>query len=183
MYKRQWVSTGKAGYPNPWDITTLAVLWPTPGSFSNSSNEFGTLPLCLSIIISDNSWIAFDLEGDKPIFGICLGFQLMCLASEAKTYKMKFGHHGANHPVIDVETRKVSITSQNHGFTINEESLNDNVIVTHRSLFDKSIQGISSKDGRFFSFQGHPEASPGPKDIQNLFDKFINNMQFKKKAN
>ena len=118
-----------------------------------------------------------------PIFGICLGHQLLGLALGLKTEKMKFGHHGANHPVQNVLDKTVSITSQNHGFTISEESLHDKVIVTHRSLFDKSIQGISSKDGRVFSFQGHPEASPGPKDIQNLFDNFINNMQSFRKIN
>ena len=118
-----------------------------------------------------------------PIFGICLGHQLLGLALGLKTEKMKFGHHGANHPVQNVLDKTVSITSQNHGFTISEESLQDKVIVTHRSLFDKSIQGISSIDGRVFSFQGHPEASPGPKDIQNLFDNFINNMQSFRKIN
>ncbi len=111
-----------------------------------------------------------------PIFGICLGFQLMCLASEAKTYKMKFGHHGANHPVIDVETRKVSITSQNHGFAVDSSSLNKNHKITHKSLFDDSLQGVELIDSPAYGFQGHPEASPGPQDIYHLFEKFINHM-------
>ena len=121
------------------------------------------------------------IEFNIPIFGICLGHQLLGLALNLKTEKMKFGHHGANHPVQNILDKTVSITSQNHGFTISEDSLHNEVIVTHRSLFDKSIQGISSKDGKVFSFQGHPEASPGPKDIENLFDNFINNMQSLKK--
>ena len=107
------------------------------------------------------------------MFGICLGFQLMCLASEAKTYKMKFGHHGANHPVIDVETRKVSITSQNHGFAVDTSSVNKNHKITHRSLFDDSLQGVELIDSPAYGFQGHPEASPGPQDIYYLFEKFI----------
>ena len=108
-----------------------------------------------------------------PIFGICLGFQLMCLASEARTYKMKFGHHGANHPVIDVKTQKVSITSQNHGFAVDSASLNKNHKITHKSLFDDSLQGVELIDSPAYGFQGHPEASPGPQDIYYLFEKFI----------
>ena len=111
-----------------------------------------------------------------PVFGICLGFQLMCLASQAKTYKMKFGHHGANHPVIDVETRKVSITSQNHGFAVDSTSLNKNHKITHKSLFDDSLQGVELNNSPAYGFQGHPEASPGPQDIYYLFEKFINFM-------
>ena len=122
------------------------------------------------------------IEQGFPIFGICLGHQLLGLALDLKTEKMKFGHHGANHPVQNLENKSVFITSQNHGFTISEKSLNENVEVTHRSLFDKSIQGISSQNGNVFGFQGHPEASPGPKDIQSLFDKFIFNIKkFKEK--
>ena len=111
-----------------------------------------------------------------PIFGICLGFQLLCLASEAKTYKMKFGHHGANHPVVDVDTRKVSITSQNHGFAVDATSLNKNHKITHKSLFDDSLQGVELVESPAYGFQGHPEASPGPQDIYYLFEKFINYM-------
>lgn len=113
------------------------------------------------------------LAQSKPIFGICLGHQLLSLAVGAKTVKMKFGHHGANHPVKDVLLNKVVITSQNHGFAVDESSLPDNVEVTHFSLFDKSNQGIRLKDKPAFSFQGHPEASPGPQDIQYLFDQFV----------
>ena len=112
-----------------------------------------------------------------PIFGICLGHQLLALASGAKTEKMKFGHHGANHPVIDTKSGVVYITSQNHGFTVNEKTVPNQVTITHKSLFDQSIQGIELKDKNAFSFQGHPEASPGPHDIQLLFDQFIRNIE------
>ncbi len=122
------------------------------------------------------------LKTGVPVFGICLGHQLLSLASGAKTEKMKFGHHGANHPVQDLATGKVLITSQNHGFTVDETSLPDSVKVTHRSLFDGTIQGIERRDLPAFSFQGHPEASPGPKDINPLFDKFIDMMQQHKGA-
>ena len=113
------------------------------------------------------------LERKIPIFGICLGHQLLALASGAKSIKMKFGHHGANHPVQDTRSKTVMITSQNHGFAVDESSLPDNVEVTHVSLFDKSLQGISLTDRPAFSFQGHPEASPGPQDASALFDHFI----------
>ncbi|MBI1423039.1 MAG: glutamine-hydrolyzing carbamoyl-phosphate synthase small subunit [Gammaproteobacteria bacterium] len=108
-----------------------------------------------------------------PIFGICLGHQLLSLASGAKTVKMKFGHHGANHPVQDLESRQVLITSQNHGFAVDDKTLPDNLKPTHRSLFDGSLQGVERTDIPAFSFQGHPEASPGPHDIKSLFDHFI----------
>jgi carbamoyl-phosphate synthase small subunit len=113
------------------------------------------------------------LDKSIPIFGICLGHQLLAIASGAKTQKMKFGHHGANHPVKDLARGVVMITSQNHGFAVDESSLPDNLNVTHVSLFDKSLQGIERKDKPAFSFQGHPEASPGPHDAAPLFDKFI----------
>lgn len=112
-----------------------------------------------------------------PVFGICLGHQLLALAAGARTLKMKFGHHGANHPVQDLSTGRVVITSQNHGFAVEEASLPENVRPTHRSLFDGSLQGIEYTDRSAFSFQGHPEASPGPHDLCDLFDRFIADMK------
>lgn len=117
------------------------------------------------------------LATKKPVFGICLGHQLLGLASGGKTKKMAFGHHGANHPVQDLNTQQVMITSQNHGFEVDENSLPANVRVTHRSLFDNSVQGIELTDQVAYSFQGHPEASPGPHDVAYLFDKFIEAMR------
>jgi len=113
------------------------------------------------------------LAARMPLFGICLGHQLLGLALGARTVKMKFGHHGANHPVQDVDTGRVYITSQNHGFAVDEANLPDSIRVTHRSLFDGTLQGIASVDAPAFSFQGHPEASPGPHDIRDIFDRFI----------
>ncbi|WP_054284480.1 glutamine-hydrolyzing carbamoyl-phosphate synthase small subunit [Gulbenkiania mobilis] len=116
------------------------------------------------------------LETRLPVFGICLGHQLLGLATGGKTSKMKFGHHGANHPVQDLDTGRVMITSQNHGFQVDETSLPANIRVTHRSLFDGTVQGIALTDRPAFSFQGHPEASPGPNDVAYLFDRFISAM-------
>jgi carbamoyl-phosphate synthase small subunit len=117
------------------------------------------------------------LAAGVPTFGICLGHQLLALASGAKTVKMKFGHHGANHPVKDLDTGRVAITSQNHGFAVDPDTLPANLRATHVSLFDGSLQGIARTDRAAFSFQGHPEASPGPRDIGYLFDRFVEAMR------
>ena len=117
--------------------------------------------------------IASLLEKKIPTFGICLGHQLLALASGAKTMKMKFGHHGANHPVLDTATGRVMISSQNHGFAVDSESLSNTMAITHVSLFDQSLQGIRRLDVPAMGFQGHPEASPGPHDVQDLFDQFL----------
>lgn len=119
------------------------------------------------------------IETGTPTFGICLGHQIMALASGAKTFKMKFGHHGANHPVKDLDSGRVSITSQNHGFAVDEKSLPANLRPTHISLFDNTLQGLERTDKPAFCFQGHPEASPGPHDIGYLFDRFIGLMEKK----
>ena len=119
------------------------------------------------------------IETGIPTFGICLGHQIMALASGAETFKMKFGHHGANHPVKDLDSGRVSITSQNHGFAVDEKSLPANLRATHVSLFDGTLQGLARIDKPAFCFQGHPEASPGPHDIAYLFDRFINLMEKK----
>jgi carbamoyl-phosphate synthase small subunit len=117
--------------------------------------------------------IAAILQTEIPVFGICLGHQLLGLAAGAKSVKMKFGHHGANHPVQELDSRRVLISSQNHGFAIDEKSLPDTLRPTHRSLFDGSLQGIAHTQRPAFSFQGHPEASPGPHDVRQLFEHFM----------
>ncbi len=119
------------------------------------------------------------MKARLPLFGICLGHQILGLAAGARTLKMKFGHHGANHPVQDLESGRVLITSQNHGFAVDETTLPKNVQVTHRSLFDGSNQGLRVLDAPAFSFQGHPEASPGPHDVGLLFDRFVKSMESK----
>ncbi|MEJ8838362.1 glutamine-hydrolyzing carbamoyl-phosphate synthase small subunit [Ramlibacter sp. AN1133] len=121
------------------------------------------------------------IEDGYPTFGICLGHQIMALASGARTFKMKFGHHGANHPVKDLDSGRVSITSQNHGFAVDEKTLPANLRATHISLFDGTLQGLARTDKPAFCFQGHPEASPGPHDIGYLFDRFTGLMDAKKK--
>jgi carbamoyl-phosphate synthase small subunit len=137
------------------------------------SNGPGDPEPCTYAIDAARAFIARRL----PTFGICLGHQIMGLAVGGRTLKMKFGHHGANHPVVDVESRKVYITSQNHGFAVDEKSLPANVRVTHVSLFDGSLQGFALTDAPAFCFQGHPEASPGPHDIGDLFDRFVRLME------
>ena len=122
------------------------------------------------------------IDSGKPVFGICLGHQIMALASGAKTFKMKFGHHGANHPVKDLDSGRVSITSQNHGFAVDEKTLPPTLRATHVSLFDGTLQGLTRTDKPAFCFQGHPEASPGPHDVDYLFDRFIGLMQQAKVA-
>ena len=140
------------------------------------SNGPGDPEPCTYAIAAAREFIATK----TPLFGICLGHQILGLAAGAKTLKMKFGHHGANHPVQDLATKQVMITSQNHGFAVDETTLPANVKVTHRSLFDGSNQGIALSDAPAFSFQGHPEASPGPHDVGGLFDRFVELMAAKK---
>jgi carbamoyl-phosphate synthase small subunit len=137
------------------------------------SNGPGDPEPCTYAITAAREFLARKL----PLFGICLGHQILGLAAGAKTLKMKFGHHGANHPVQDLETGRVLITSQNHGFAVDEATLPANTVVTHRSLFDGSNQGLRLLDAPAFSFQGHPEASPGPHDVGDLFDRFTAAME------
>ncbi len=142
------------------------------------SNGPGDPEPCSYAIAATREFLAMKL----PTFGICLGHQILGLASGAKTLKMKFGHHGANHPVQDLETSRVLITSQNHGFAVDEATLPANAVVSHRSLFDGSNQGLRLTDAPAFSFQGHPEASPGPHDVSYLFDRFVSMIDAAKPA-
>jgi len=161
------------------DITVVPAQTPASEVFALDpdgvflSNGPGDPEPCDYAIAATREFIARKL----PTYGICLGHQLLGLAVGARTLKMKFGHHGANHPVIDLDSGRVLITSQNHGFAVDEATLPANVRVTHRSLFDGSNQGIELTDAPAFSFQGHPEASPGPRDVGYLFDRFIASMQ------
>ncbi len=161
----------------PADTTADEVLASQPDGVFLSNGPGDPEPCTYAI-----SAIRQILHFGTPIFGICLGHQLLALASGARTLKMKFGHHGANHPVVDLASRRVFITSQNHGFSIDPETLPEGVKVTHRSLFDQSIQGIELTDHAAFSFQGHPEASPGPQDISSLFERFAHMMSKVAKA-
>lgn len=136
------------------------------------SNGPGDPAACHETIQTIQTFLAESI----PLFGLCLGHQLLALAAGAKTVKMKFGHHGANHPVMDMATGKIFITSQNHGFTVDEKELPANILITHRSLFDDTIQGIKLCDKPVFGFQGHPEAAPGPQDLYALFHHFIQAM-------
>jgi carbamoyl-phosphate synthase small subunit len=122
------------------------------------------------------------IDSGLPVFGICLGHQIMALAAGARTYKMKFGHHGANHPVKELDSGRVSITSQNHGFAVDDQTLPASVRATHVSLFDGTLQGLAWRDRPAFSFQGHPEASPGPHDIGYLFDRYVQSLQARQTA-
>ncbi len=152
----------------PAQTPAAEVLAMTPDGVFLSNGPGDPAP-CVYAITAIRELIATRI----PVFGICLGHQLLALARGAQTLKMKFGHHGANHPVQDLDSGRVMITSQNHGFAVDEGSLPTNVRVTHRSLFDGSIQGIALTDAPAFSFQGHPEAAPGPHDVSHLFDRFV----------
>ena len=155
----------------PWDYEVYAELAQCDGVFI--SNGPGDPEPCGYAIAA----IRTLLDHEVPLFGICLGHQLLGLASGARTRKMKFGHHGANHPVQDLDTKRVMITSQNHGFQVDADTLPSTARVTHVSLFDGSLQGFERTDRPAFCFQGHPEASPGPHDIDYLFDRFIRLME------
>ena len=153
----------------PYDVSISEIEGFCPDGIFLSNGPGDPEPCC-ELISLTKSFITKKI----PIFGICLGHQILALALGAQTEKMKFGHHGANHPVQDLLTKKVFITSQNHCYTVNESSLEKDLKITHKSLFDGTVQGIEHISGNFFSFQGHPEASPGPQESDYLFDKFIN---------
>ena len=157
----------------PFDTEASEILnWkPTGIFFSNGPGD----PSSMKNVIKN---IEIILQKNIPIFGICLGHQLIALASGLKTYKMHNGHRGINHPVLNLNTKKCEVTSQNHGFSIDEDSLNgkNNIIITHRNLNDNTVEGIMFTDKPFFSVQYHPESSPGPQDSRYLFDHFVTNM-------
>lgn len=156
--------------PAQTSFETVADLRPDGIVLSNGPGD----PAACHYAVSSTQKI---LESQIPLLGICLGHQLLAIASGARTVKMPFGHHGANHPVLEIETGQVWITSQNHGFAVDAEALPNCLSVTHRSLFDNSVQGIARSDVRAIGFQGHPEASPGPHDAYPLFQKFIDLME------
>jgi carbamoyl-phosphate synthase small subunit len=160
-------------FPAKTDVSKLVEFSPNGFFISNGPGDPASMDYAIQTVKAI-------LSQNKPTFGICLGHQLLALASGAKTLKMKFGHHGANHPVQDVESGRVYITSQNHGFAADVSTLPTNLKVTHISLFDGSLQGIARTDKPAFSFQGHPEASPGPTEMSYLFDRFISMMQTRK---
>ncbi|QCI21462.1 carbamoyl-phosphate synthase small subunit [Buchnera aphidicola (Hyadaphis tataricae)] len=162
--------------PANTDVNTVLNLAPD-GIFL--SNGPGDPRPCIYAINAIQHFLNLNI----PMFGICLGHQLLALASGAKIIKMKFGHHGANHPVKEINTNRVIITSQNHGFTVDLKNIPKNIIITHISLFDKTLQGLALKNKFSFSFQGHPESSPGPHDAAFLFDHFINLITIKKTNN
>ncbi len=155
--------------PARTDVNTVLALKPDGVVLSNGPGD----PAACSYAIA---YIKTYLEKNIPLFGVCLGFQLLALACGGRTVKMKFGHHGANHPVQEMKSRRVFITSQNHGFSVDEKSLPKELSITHRSLFDDSVQGITHKTKPAMAFQGHPEASPGPHDIGALFGEFVRMM-------
>jgi carbamoyl-phosphate synthase small subunit len=156
----------------PAETTAEEVLSMSPGGVFLSNGPGDPEP-CAYAIEATRRFI----EERLPVFGICLGHQILGLAAGAQTVKMKFGHHGANHPVLDLDSGRVMITSQNHGFAVDEASLPDSLRATHRSLFDQSLQGMEHRNAPAFSFQGHPEASPGPHDARGLFRRFVAMME------
>ena len=159
-----------------WEETEGVAATAAPGVEGVAGQTFvltGTLPTLTRDAAKEL------IETGIPTFGICLGHQIMALASGAKTYKMPFGHHGGNHPVKDLDNGRVSITSQNHGFAVDTKTLPANLRATHISLFDGTLQGLARTDKPAFCFQGHPEASPGPHDISYLFDRFVALMEKK----
>jgi carbamoyl-phosphate synthase small subunit len=156
----------------PAETTAEEVLSMSPGGVFLSNGPGDPEP-CAYAIEATRRFI----EERLPVFGICLGHQILGLAAGAQTVKMKFGHHGANHPVLDLDSGRVMITSQNHGFAVDEPSLPDSLRATHRSLFDQSLQGMEHRNAPAFSFQGHPEASPGPHDARGLFRRFVAMME------